>query len=41
MSDLTIGGSLGALSKTVMATVERIKLLMQTQDSNPKYLIKK
>lgn len=36
--DLLIGGSLGALSKTVMAPVERVKLLMQTQDSNPKVL---
>lgn len=37
-SDLMIGGSLGAISKTVMAPVERVKLLMQTQDSNPKVL---
>jgi len=35
-SDLLIGGSIGAVSKTVMAPVERVKLLMQTQDSNPK-----
>jgi solute carrier family 25 (adenine nucleotide translocator) protein 4/5/6/31 len=34
-SDLLIGGSIGAISKTVMAPVERVKLLMQTQDSNP------
>jgi len=34
-SDLLIGGTIGAISKTVMAPVERIKLLMQTQDSNP------
>jgi len=34
-SDLAIGGSIGAVSKTVMAPVERVKLLMQTQDSNP------
>jgi len=33
-SDLLIGGSIGAVSKTVMAPVERVKLLMQTQDSN-------
>jgi len=38
MSDLLIGGSLGALSKTIMAPVERVKLLMQTQDSNPEVL---
>jgi len=34
-SDLIIGGSIGAISKTVMAPVERVKLLMQTMDSNP------
>jgi solute carrier family 25 (adenine nucleotide translocator) protein 4/5/6/31 len=33
--DLLIGGSIGAISKTVMAPVERVKLLLQTQDSNP------
>jgi len=37
-SDLLIGGSIGAVSKTVMAPVERVKLLMQTQDSNPDVL---
>lgn len=35
VSDLLIGGSIGAISKTIMAPVERVKLLMQTQDSNP------
>jgi solute carrier family 25 (adenine nucleotide translocator) protein 4/5/6/31 len=34
-SDLVIGGTVGGISKTVMAPVERVKLLMQTQDSNP------
>jgi len=38
LSDLLIGGSIGAVSKTVMAPVERVKLLMQTQDSNPAVL---
>jgi len=33
-SDLLIGGTIGAISKTIMAPVERVKLLMQTQDSN-------
>jgi len=33
--DLLMGGSIGAVSKTIMAPVERVKLLMQTQDSNP------
>jgi solute carrier family 25 (adenine nucleotide translocator) protein 4/5/6/31 len=37
-SDLLIGGTIGAISKTVMAPVERVKLLMQTQDSNPDVL---
>jgi solute carrier family 25 (adenine nucleotide translocator) protein 4/5/6/31 len=37
-SDLLIGGSIGAIAKTVMAPVERVKLLMQTQDSNPAVL---
>jgi solute carrier family 25 (adenine nucleotide translocator) protein 4/5/6/31 len=35
LSDLLIGGSIGAVSKTIMAPVERVKLLLQTQDSNP------
>jgi len=38
LSDLLIGGSIGAISKTVMAPVERVKLLLQTQDSNPEVL---
>jgi len=37
-SDLLVGGSIGAISKTVMSPVERVKLLMQTQDSNPEVL---
>lgn len=37
-SDLLVGGSIGAIAKTVMAPVERVKLLMQTQDSNPEVL---
>jgi solute carrier family 25 (adenine nucleotide translocator) protein 4/5/6/31 len=38
LSDLALGGAIGAISKTVMAPVERVKLLMQTQDSNPDVL---
>lgn len=34
-SDLVIGGGIGAISKTIMAPVERVKLLLQTMDSNP------
>jgi len=37
-SDLLVGGTIGAIAKTVMAPVERVKLLMQTQDSNPAVL---
>jgi solute carrier family 25 (adenine nucleotide translocator) protein 4/5/6/31 len=37
-SDLLVGGTVGAISKTIMAPVERVKLLMQTQDSNPAVL---
>jgi len=33
-TDLLLGGTIGAISKTVMAPVERVKLLLQTQDSN-------
>lgn len=35
LTDLFIGGAVGAVSKTIMAPVERIKLLLQTMDSNP------
>jgi len=38
LSDLFIGGSIGAISKTCMAPVERVKLLLQTMDSNPDVL---
>lgn len=34
LSDLVIGGTVGGIAKTIMAPVERVKLLMQTQDSN-------
>lgn len=37
-SDLLIGGGIGAIAKTVMAPVERVKLLLQTMDSNPDVL---
>lgn len=35
LSDLAIGGVSGAITKTAMSPIERVKLLMQTQDSNP------
>jgi solute carrier family 25 (adenine nucleotide translocator) protein 4/5/6/31 len=34
-TDLIIGGAVGAVAKTLMAPVERVKLLLQTMDSNP------
>ncbi|KAJ3085461.1 hypothetical protein HK100_009042 [Physocladia obscura] len=34
-SDILIGGTAGAISKTVMAPVERVKLLLQTMESHP------
>jgi len=37
-TDLVIGGTIGAISKTIMAPVERVKLLLQTMDSNPEVL---
>eukprot|EP00994_Dinema_validum_P009327 NODE_914_length_1238_cov_933.418839_g682_i0.p3 GENE.NODE_914_length_1238_cov_933.418839_g682_i0~~NODE_914_length_1238_cov_933.418839_g682_i0.p3 ORF type:complete len:152 (-),score=41.21 NODE_914_length_1238_cov_933.418839_g682_i0:781-1176(-) len=35
MKDMLIGGTIGAISKTIMSPVERVKILMQTMDSNP------
>eukprot|EP01005_Ploeotia_sp_CARIB1_P000858 NODE_215_length_1156_cov_596.018465_g210_i0.p1 GENE.NODE_215_length_1156_cov_596.018465_g210_i0~~NODE_215_length_1156_cov_596.018465_g210_i0.p1 ORF type:complete len:303 (+),score=67.05 NODE_215_length_1156_cov_596.018465_g210_i0:56-964(+) len=37
-TDLVLGGVSGAVVKTGMAPIERVKLLLQTQDSNPKIL---
>merc|ERR1712217_1009626 len=36
--DLALGGVSGAIVKTGMAPIERVKLLLQTQDSNPKII---
>jgi len=38
LKDTALGGTIGAISKTIMAPVERVKLLLQTQDSNPEVL---
>jgi Mitochondrial carrier protein len=35
-ADLLAGGVAGAISKTAVAPIERVKLLLQTQDSNPR-----
>lgn len=34
--DFMTGGISAAVSKTVVAPIERVKLLLQTQDANPK-----
>merc|ERR1712039_648753 len=34
--DFTLGGVSGAMGKTLTAPIERIKLVVQTQDANPK-----
>jgi len=36
MIDFTLGGFSGAIAKTLTAPIERIKLVVQTQDANPK-----
>ena len=36
MTDFLVGGVAGAITKTLTAPIERIKLLIQTQDANPK-----
>merc|ERR1712188_117816 len=35
-TDFCLGGVAGAVSKTLTAPIERVKLLIQTQDANPK-----
>merc|ERR1719271_1667110 len=37
-TDLVLGGVSGAIVKTAMSPIERVKILMQTQDSNPKII---
>eukprot|EP00891_Asterochloris_glomerata_P006717 jgi/Astpho2/6717/Aster-06737 len=36
VADLLAGGVAGGISKTIVAPIERVKLLLQTQDSNPR-----
>lgn len=38
LTDMALGAVSGAIVKTAMAPIERVKLLMQTQDSNPKVI---
>jgi len=37
-ADLMAGGVAGGISKTVVAPIERVKLLIQTQDANPRIM---
>jgi hypothetical protein len=36
LMDFLLGGTAGAIAKTVAAPIERVKLLLQTQHNNPK-----
>jgi solute carrier family 25 (adenine nucleotide translocator) protein 4/5/6/31 len=38
LKDLAAGGVSGAVSKTITAPIERVKLIIQTQDANPKIM---
>merc|ERR1712166_742450 len=37
-TDFAIGGTVGGITKTLTAPIERVKLLIQTQDANPKII---
>lgn len=36
LTDFILGGTSGAIAKTLAAPIERVKLLLQTQENNPK-----
>merc|ERR1711981_914448 len=36
--DFAAGGVSGAISKTITAPIERVKLIIQTQDANPRII---
>lgn len=36
LKDFILGGTSGAIAKTIAAPIERVKLLLQTQENNPK-----
>ncbi len=36
IKDFVLGGTSGAIAKTIAAPIERVKLLLQTQENNPK-----
>lgn len=35
LKDFILGGTSGAIAKTLAAPIERVKLLLQTQENNP------
>ena len=37
-TDFTVGGVSGAIAKTCTAPIERVKILIQTQDANPRIM---
>jgi len=37
-TDFVVGGTSGAISKTLTAPIERVKLVIQTQDANPRIM---
>jgi len=38
LKDFTIGGASGAVAKTITAPIERVKIIIQTQDANPRII---
>jgi solute carrier family 25 (mitochondrial adenine nucleotide translocator), member 4/5/6/31 len=38
LQDFAVGGVSGAIAKTCTAPIERVKLIIQTQDSNPRII---
>jgi hypothetical protein len=38
IKDFILGGTSGAIAKTIAAPIERVKLLLQTQENNPKLM---
>lgn len=38
LKDFILGGTSGAIAKTLAAPIERVKLLLQTQENNPKLM---
>lgn len=36
LKDFILGGTSGAIAKTLAAPIERVKLLLQTQENNPR-----